>query len=261
MVGVLEILFDLKRKLDEELPAITDIIARLRGEKGDKGDQGDPGKDGRDGENGLNGRDGRDGKDGKNGKDGRDGETPDTSGIALEAAKLALDELLPQIPTIEPLDQEIPKYGEAVRDSLELLQGDERLDVSAIKGLDDKITTIESKTVRWAGGNKAVYLYVDGAKKGLVNTLNIKSGTGVVASYSKVNGLDTITFAASDGSGITIETPPETPNAVITDFTASAEPKYVVADGTTYFEGEGYSYSAPTVTMDVPPSSSIRIIV
>ena len=62
------------------------------------------------------------------------------------------------------------------------------------------------------------------------------------------------------GGSVTAETPPETPDSVTTAFTATGTPKWVVADGVTYFDGAGYSYSAPTVTMDVPPSQYIRII-
>lgn len=58
-----------------------------------------------------------------------------------------------------------------------------------------------------------------------------------------------------------VEEPPETPNAIITSFTASAQPKWVVSDSNTYFEGAGYSYVAPNVIMEVPPSEFIRFII
>jgi len=80
--------------------------------------------------------------------------------------------------------------------------------------------------------------------------------------YSEVLGRPTLTFNSSGGGGgITVETPPEPPNAITTVFTVSAQPKFVVADGTTYFEGQGYSYAALAVTMDIPPSASIRVII
>ena len=77
----------------------------IKGEKGDKGDKGDRGEigpqglDGKDGKNGLNGLDGKDGKDGINGVDG---------------TLLAPEE---------------------IRNKLETLGGEERLDASAIKNL------------------------------------------------------------------------------------------------------------------------------
>jgi len=67
--------------------------------------------------------------------------------------------------------------------------------------------------------------------------------------------------SSTTGSGVTVETPSETPDAIITVFTVSAEPKWVVADGITYYDGAGYTYSSLQVTMDIAPSSTIRVIV
>ena len=117
-----------------------------------KGDQGDPGKDGESvvgepGKDGIDGTDGKQGTPGIAGKDGKSG-TPGKPGkdaippvvdeysIALEASKLASKELLPSIPTIEQIEQDIPKLGNPIRDSLELLSKDERLSITAIKGMD-----------------------------------------------------------------------------------------------------------------------------
>ena len=61
---------------------------------------------------GIDGKDGRDGRDGKNSIDGKDG-SPDTP--------------------------------EQVRDKLESLQGDERTDKSAIKGLEEEIAKLRSE--------------------------------------------------------------------------------------------------------------------
>ena len=80
---------------------------------------------------------------------------PDTSEVALQAAKMAQDELMPLIPKIV-LEEEIPKLGEPIRDALELLQDDERLDKSAIKGLQEELDRIlriaESKQQVFGGG-------------------------------------------------------------------------------------------------------------
>ena len=42
-----------------------------------------------------------------------------------------------RIPTIEEISLDLPKLGNRIRDGLELLQGEERLDKKAVKGLDD----------------------------------------------------------------------------------------------------------------------------
>ena len=69
------------------------------------------------------------------------------------------------------------------------------------------------------------------------------------------------TQAAPSSGSVTVETPPEPlENGQIT-FTATGTPKWVVADGIVYFEGAGYTYSAPTITMvDIIPSQYVRII-
>lgn len=159
--------------------------------------------------------------------------------------------------------------AEEIRNMLELLDGDERLRASAISGLDELVAEMvkaqsEGRSVRVgsAGGGRGFFVYIDGVKKGIVRDFNFKAGTGMSISYSLTNGLPTLTFNAS-GVGISIETPAEVPDGVITNFTVTAEPQWVVADGTTYFDGKGYTYNAGllTVTMDIPPSVSIRVII
>ncbi len=81
---------------------------------------------------------------------------PDTSEVALQAAKMAQDELMPLIPKIV-LEEEVPKLGEPIRDALELLQDDERLDKSAIKGLQEELEELKKiisnkNTVVMGGG-------------------------------------------------------------------------------------------------------------
>ncbi len=41
-------------------------------------------------------------------------------------------------------------------------------------------------------------------------------------------------------------------------FTVTAEPTAVIADGTTLFEGLGYTYAALSITLDNPPISFVR---
>lgn len=66
--------------------------------------------------------------------------------------KRVVTEVSTIIPKIEDIEKNLPKLGKPIRDSLELLQGDERLDKSAIKGLDEELKKITvSKGA--AGGN------------------------------------------------------------------------------------------------------------
>ena len=62
------------------------------------------------------------------------------------------------------------------------------------------------------------------------------------------------------GSGISIETPSGLVNSSNVTYTVIAEPKWIVADGITYFDGVGYTYAALTLTMTSPPGLYIRSI-
>jgi len=127
----------------------------------------------------------------KDGMKGKDGKTPviDTDKIALDASKMAFKALLPKIPTLSQIEKDLPILGNSIRDSLELLQDEERIDISAIKGME----FFQKKTDHLLlGGYGGMNLYVSGSKIGAVKTVNF---TGVDVSHSKVNGMDTVTFA------------------------------------------------------------------
>jgi len=66
-------------------------------------------------------------------------ELPDPQAIAQEAASIAREELKSHIPVIEDIEKDLPKLGPEIRNALELLQGDERLDMKAIKGLREAL--------------------------------------------------------------------------------------------------------------------------
>lgn len=136
-LAIAEYLLELEDKFEERVKEIQDAVPNLeqilatirckdgvdgndgesiKGDKGDRGEKGDtvvgpPGRDGRDGRDGIDGRDGESivGPPGKDGKDG----SPDTP--------------------------------EEVRDKLEILKGDERLDKTAIKGLDEWLAEIQKQ--------------------------------------------------------------------------------------------------------------------
>lgn len=90
-----------------------------------------------------------------------------------------------------------------------------------------------------------------------VNTVTrdiyIASGTAAAADWELVTG--------GSGSGVTVETPVGTVNASNASFAFSATPKWIVADGITYFDGAGYSLAGLTATMEVAPSQFIRGII
>jgi hypothetical protein len=125
----------------------------------------------------------------------------------------------------------------ATRDGLELLQGDDRLSIEAIKGLQERFEELGryAATVGGTVGKQQVYSWIRQA---------VTDGT----------------IPTSGPGSVTVETPTGTVNSVNASFTVTAIPKWIVSDGTTYYENAGYTRSSLNITMDIPPSSYIRSI-
>ncbi len=191
------------------------------------------------------------------GKDGKDGQ----AGTSADIQKI-VQEVLALIPPVE-IPKNIEKTPEQTRDQLESLQGDERLDVSAIKGLEK--TKVDNKgNLQVIGGQAGIRMFVNEAKKGLVKSVDLKAGSNVTLTHSIVNGLDTITFASTGGGGsgstLSVETPVGTQDSSNKIFTVSNTPVFVVFDGQVLTNGNGYSYSAGTITFDNAPAPSSILI-
>jgi hypothetical protein len=153
---------------------------------------------------------------GKDGQDGKDAEPINTATIALEASKLAQDALKPLIPifpTSEEIVAQIPIVGEKVRDSLELLQGEERLSASAIKDLPKAIET----GAKYYGGSgikeviAGTNITVDNSTLGYPKISTISSGHTIeeegvaLTQRSKLNFVGA-SITATDGGAITDDT-------------------------------------------------------
>jgi hypothetical protein len=117
-LAILEHLFEIEEKIDakvEEMKAsVPDVYKILEAVQLQDGEDGEDGKDGAQGEKGDKGDKGDTGEKGEKGDPGRDG-VDGINGIPGDIKDLSPEEL---------------------RDSLELLQGDERLDINAVKGID-----------------------------------------------------------------------------------------------------------------------------
>lgn len=127
-------------KFNENLD-LTDALNRIQMMKGETGEQGPPGEDGEDGERGergvpgIRGEQGIPGQDGRDGTDGADG-APGADGLS-PSPEVVVPLVLEQIRM--PAQQEVILDGpEEIRDKLQELTKDDRLDSSAIKGLDEK---------------------------------------------------------------------------------------------------------------------------
>lgn len=180
----------------------------------------------------------------------------------VESEKI-VEQVLAKIPPIEipPIPKIIPETPEETRDKLESLEGEERLDKSAIKGLEEIYEAIKvgKKGVQLIGGARGIQLYINGTKKGLVQALNLIPGTNMTITYLAAFGRNDITFDAS-GGGISVETPTGTVNGSNVTFTVSNAPSYIVVDGVSKFETLHYTYAAGTITITdgAPPVQYIR---
>jgi len=143
---VIDELSALEVKVDEQRQDVAQRMANIysevenikkmqgpKGDKGEKGDKGDIGENGKDGKGGREGKDGKDGLNGTNGNNGKDG----VDGID---GKDADEESI-----VSKIENELPALGARIRDGLELLQGEERLDASAIKNLPEATKEVVTK--------------------------------------------------------------------------------------------------------------------
>lgn len=241
-------------KLKENMPDLNKVLVTIKGadgedgangKKGDKGDKGDAGKDGKDG------------------RDGIDGRTPTNGEIErliepLIPAATVVDEIQIANSAEAKLEQNIPRLGAAIRNALELLDGEDRLNVSAIEGIESLLAEVKDTvkkgggTVGW-GAHPLMIQQSGTIKTKIARVINF---TGATVSQT-ANGVTTVAVTGG-GSGWTIETPTGTVNGVNKTFIATATPKCVVADGITYFENDGYTLSTFTITMTVAPTGFIR---
>lgn len=162
-------------------------------------------------------------------RSGKDGIV--TEAEIQRAADMALGML--ELPDFDELvGAEITRNGEAIRNALELLQGDDRLDASAVKGLDAYIKTV------YVNGNGGI-------------------GKQQVYGFIKQAVADG-TIPAGGGTGNTqVETPTGTVDGVNVTFTVLNIPKFIVVEGITMFEGaNGYSRSSLTITMPYAPTNA-----
>ena len=136
---------------------------------------------------------------------------------------------------------EITANPESIRNALELLQGDERLDKSAIRGLDETIKTTAKK------------YHNDGI--GLV-IRQLVAGSGIT--IDNTNQEYPVITSTGGGGGMSVETPSGTVNGSNTSFTATSTPKFIITDTGTYVQNFGFTLSGLNITMDLAPNAFIR---
>ncbi len=127
--------------------------------------------------------------------------------------------------------------AEETRDKLESLKDDERLDKSAIKGIEELEKEFDSfktsaKGVRLVGGARGIQLFVDGTKKGLVNELNLIAGTNMTITYTRSSGRNDILLDAGGATGsFTKLSATGAVDGSNKDFTFTSAPSIIIVDG------------------------------
>ena len=231
---LVKVIQELKKALIADLKEVDVKIGKI--EKGDKGEKGNRGEDG---------------KDGINGKDGKNYTLTEVD--KKEIAKKII------VPVVEKVIEktEIIKEQPIVTNQIvkEIVTEFDTTEIdNKIKELEEMINALKTMNPRSVFGGRAVQVLGSNTKVG-TKTNEINFGTGLTV--TEVNGR--ITIEATGGAGgFTKETPTGNVDGSNTVFTVTTEPNYVISDGITLFDGNGYVYAALTITLTNAPTQFIR---
>ena len=151
---------------------------------------------------------------------------------------------------------------EKIRDSLETLRGEERLDKSAIKGIEElegEIALVKKNAgkVQLIGTN-TIDILVDGTKVGQSRYVNLIAGTGVTITHNRVGERNDITISASS-TAMSVMTATGTVNGSNTSFIFASKPTLVISDGVSLRENGGWTWNAGTLTATLTVPSQFDI--
>ena len=149
--------------------------------------------------------------------------------------------------------------GENIRNALEAIPLEEdKLKIEAIGFLRKELDELRGLLKTTSTNTTAIIAH----RLSQIGDVSIAGATnGQVLAYNSTTGLWEAVNQSGGGGSVTVETPSGSVNSSNVTFTVTAEPKWIVSDGITYFSGAGYSLVTLTVTMDVAPSSFIRAII
>ena len=160
------------------------------------------------------------------------------------------NELLAQIPEIKETILDTP---EKMRDKLESLRKDERIDISAIRGIEDEIKKMRDEKAGTGmylfGGNRPLQIQENGTVKDKATRYINFTGATVTRDSTGV-----LTVAVTGGGGV--ETPSGTQNGTNKIFTVLHTPLYLSFNGQNLYENNGYTLATLTITFDVAPAST-----
>lgn len=189
-------------------------------------------------------------KDGDHGLDGKDADEEVIVDKVLKKIKLPENEVL---------------TPEEIRNSLQELEGDARLDKTSIKGLENYINGVlgSIQIPKGGGGSGGIETFLGGNKVGSGAALELIAGTGVTITASSNDHKSNYTIAATPGALTwNSETPTGDVNGSNTDFELSDTPTtdslFVFLNGAFQADGgDDYTLSGTTVTfVTAPPTGS-----
>lgn len=226
---------DIKAIFKQNQAELSRIKALPRGPKGDKGDKGEPGTT-------PKVRDGIDGLPGKPGKTPVKGKDYWTKADKEELVAWVFSRIK-QPKNGEDAVVDVPAIA---KETAKYIIDNELISTENVKGLRNEISSYRHQmAMRQAGQSGGGMTLTEGTN---ITLTPLPDGTVRID-------------ASGGGAGVTVETPTGVVDASNTTFGVSAEPKWIVADGITYFKGVGYTYTSPNVILDLAPSNFIRAII
>lgn len=158
-------------------------------------------------------------------------------------------EVVRELPTVTEVTKEVVREvavsdtAAQVRDKLESLEGEDRIDAKAVKNLPQATKEV----IRMMGGGN-VEVFDGNAKVGSSQRIKFTGATVTNAADGAISvAIGAITASAS-----------EAPDGSRTSFTFSRRPAAIVVDqGRTMREGAGWSWSGSQATLDVAPEFDI----
>lgn len=205
----------------------------VKGEKGDTGEKGKDGLDGRNGLNGENGLNGVQGERGENGPEGKKGEngSPDSA--------IEIKNKLESLSEDERLDYEFLKNSPDIMKMIRSqLPSSRDYNISELKDVNTK-GIVEGQVLQWNGSS---FVPV---------TISASSGSG----FTYVNEIPTGT-PSGDGQGAGLTTfnllhTPTNPNGLMLYGSGGATSTWL------YIQGVDYTLSVTTITFNAPPLQGI----
>lgn len=199
--------------IEDQITLMNEVFTRIEEDKRLR-------EKGEDGDPGLNGQDGNDGRDGINGRDGRDG----LDGADGKDGKDGID----GIDGVNGRDGS-PDNPQQIADKVNTLY--EKIKPEVIIGWGDLQNKIRNQVPR---------------------DFDVRIGVSKTEMKGLRDRVEALEAGGGSGSGVTVETPTGDVDDSNTTFTVTAEPKWVIVNGITYFDGAGYSYASLTLTLNGP---------